>query len=202
MSVQNLTENFIKSKLSQTHSAEPINEIPPGLLNGKPKAAAVLIPLLQIQSTWHVLYIRRTEAHGDYHSGQVAFPGGRRDPQDPSLEAAALRETQEEIGIDPSAVRILGRLRPFVTISNYQVTPIVGVIPWPYPIKPSEDEVSRVFTIPLEWLMASQNRETLQREIPGQTQPIQVIYFKEYDNEVLWGASARFTVSFLETLSA
>ena len=90
----------------------------------------MLIPFLRIEQAWHLLFTRRNSALPE-HSGQVAFPGGRADPDDPDLETTALREAYEEIGLLPADVRILGRLYDFLTITNYLVTPIVGVIPWP-----------------------------------------------------------------------
>lgn len=200
MLVKNLTEQDITKRLKKPIPPEPINHIPESFLDGIPQPAAVLLPLLQFEASWHLLFIRRTYIEGDLHSGQVAFPGGRRDPEDRSNEAAALRETQEEIGIHPKDVTILGKLQDFVTISNYVVTPIIGSIPWPYHLIPSREEVDRVFTIPLEWLANPNNREDSFRTIPGFDFPVAVTYFKEYDNEVLWGASARFTVLLLKAL--
>lgn len=135
----------------------------------------------------------------DIHSGQVAFPGGKCDPGDSSAEAAALRETHEELGISPTDVKIIGRLNDFLTISNYQVTPVVGIIPWPYSLQPSPDEVSRVFTVPLTWLSNPENMVISDREIP-EFGKASVIYFKEYDNEILWGVSAKITLEFLKVL--
>ena len=97
------------------------------------QSAAVLIPFLKWGNEWHVLFTRRTNTLPE-HSGQVAFPGGRCDPDDGDPVSTALRETQEEIGIDPEKVNILGRLRDFITVTNYIVSPFVGLIPWPYPL--------------------------------------------------------------------
>ncbi len=169
-------------------------------LPGPPRPAAVLIPLLKIEQAWHVLFTRRADDLHE-HKGQVAFPGGRMDPDDRSLEQTALREAQEEIGLAPGDVRILGRLNDYLTITNYQVTPIVGVMPWPYELHPSVREVSRVFTIPLDWLADPNNHETRSRQIPGRDEPIPVVYFSAYGGETLWGASARFTLRLLEVLS-
>jgi 8-oxo-dGTP pyrophosphatase MutT (NUDIX family) len=168
-------------------------------LRGEPKPAAVLIPFLRKEDGWHILFTRRN-ANLPEHSGQVAFPGGRADSQDASLEMTALREAWEEIGIHPSDVKVLGRLPKFLTITNYLVTPIVGQIPWPYPLRPASDEVSRIFTISLDWLTDPQNHEERMRALPEPFAPISVIYFKEYDGEILWGASARFTLVLLNIL--
>lgn len=173
---------------------------PKAILRGDPTPAAVLIPFLEWEGAWHLLFIRRTAPPEDRHGGQVAFPGGRRDPSDANAAANALREAQEEVGIRPDDVRILGELEPTLTISNYLVTPVVGVIPWPYPLQPDPAEVARVFTIPLAWLADPANREVQPRRLPGPYPPIEVIYFRPYDGEVLWGASARITCFLLEAL--
>ena len=168
-------------------------------LQGDPTAAAVLMPLLWKGGEWHLLLTRRNSALPE-HSGQVAFPGGRADEGDANPEVTALREACEEIGLKPEDVRILGRLRTFHTISHYLVTPIVGVVPWPYTFRPASDEVSRIFTIPLDWLAEPTNHEIMERELPAPHAPVSVIYFKPYDGEVLWGVSARFTISFLKVI--
>jgi 8-oxo-dGTP pyrophosphatase MutT (NUDIX family) len=184
-----------------THNELPYSEFPylHEILPEEPKPAAVLIPLLRVENDWHLLFTRRN-ANLPEHSGQVAFPGGRTDPQDLSPEITALREAWEETGIRPTDVQILGRLPKFLTITNYIVTPIVGYIPWPYQLQPAQDEVSRIFTIPLDWLANPDNHEERQRALPAPFAPLSVIYFKEYDGEILWGASARFTLTLLNIL--
>lgn len=172
---------------------------PPELLHGTPRPAAVLIPLLRKRNSWHVLFIRRTTKMAE-HSGQVAFPGGRADPGDADATATALREAHEEIGLNPGDVRILGGLQDFLTITNYRVTPMVGLIPWPYRLRPAGDEVSRIFSIPLSWLADPGNREERQRNLPVPGLTATVIHFKSYDNEVLWGASASIMVALLKIL--
>ncbi|MBN2502318.1 MAG: CoA pyrophosphatase [Anaerolineales bacterium] len=200
MDAHQLTENDIIHSLADRPSRPPINPFPAEMLSGPPRPAAVLIPFIRQDDAWHILFIRRTTMKQDPHSGQVAFPGGRCDPEDPTPETAALREAQEEVGLQPADVRILGRLEDFVTITNYQITPIIGRIPWPYPLQKAPEEVSRAFTIPLDWLADSSNRETLTREMPEGFPAQQVIYFKAYDNEILWGASARIMLNLLEAL--
>ncbi len=164
-----------------------------------PIPAAVLIPLLKFDNLWHVLFTRRNSNLPE-HSGQVAFPGGRCDEGDIGPETTALREAEEEIGIKASDVRVLGRLQNFLTVTNYCVTPIVGVIPWPYRLNISEIEVSRAFTIPLNWLANRENHYIHERNLPQTLGKIPVIFFREYDGEILWGASARFILNLVEIL--
>ena len=168
--------------------------------------AAVLIPFLRPEgsgSPWHVLLTRRTDLVA-HHKSQVAFPGGRADPEDHNPTQTALREAHEEIGLQPDQVRILGSLEPLHTISNYRVVPVIGVIPWPYPFRLESQEVSRIFSIPLTWLANPTHFEERVRQItfPGLTQPkeIKVIYYQAYEDEVLWGVSAEIILRLIKRL--
>ena len=199
-----LTETEISLRLSEFFDKETVKRdynprYPPEFFNEYPRNAAVLIPILKQDHKWHILFTRRTSSLPE-HSGQVAFPGGRADPGDDSPEITALREAQEEINLSPSDVRILGRLREIRTISNYCVIPLVGRIPWPYEFKLAREEVSRVFSIPLEWLADLKNHYIQFRELPSPHSPVQVIYFNHFDDELLWGISAEITLNFLESL--
>lgn len=197
-----LTQTQIAQRLANAldPSLPPENPYPPGLQTDPPTSAAVLMPLFCTEHGWHILMIRRSLHPQDRHGGQVAFPGGRCDPNDADIQNAALREAHEEVGLRPQDVQILGRLRDMLTITNYRVTPIVGVMPWPYDVRPQPEEVSRIFSIPLDWLANPANRYAQVRQIQHQGRPIPVIYFSEYDGEMLWGASARMMVLLLETL--
>jgi 8-oxo-dGTP pyrophosphatase MutT (NUDIX family) len=204
-SLSSLTATDIASLLANAHQSASDGlylevPYPSELIQGEPRPAAVLIPLLRKENAWHVLFTRRTDTLPE-HSGQVAFPGGRSEPGDLNAEGTALREASEEIGLKPTDVKILGRLNEFITITNYRVTPVVGLIPWPFSLQLEKREVSRVFTIPLDWLADPANREEQLRPLPPPYAPVMVIYFHPYDNEILWGASARFTVTLLKILS-
>jgi 8-oxo-dGTP pyrophosphatase MutT (NUDIX family) len=203
--MSNLTLQDIKQRLKLLEETkQPIlqeyREKPSGIANFLP--AAVLIPFLQIDDGWHLLFIRRTHHEQDRHSGQVAFPGGRADPGDGNPIATALREAHEEIGLDPDDVTILGRLNLMPTVTHYRVTPIIGVIPWPYPFQPDPREVRRIFTIPLSWLADTTNHETrMWQPRRNSVKPHAVIFYQPYDGEILWGASARMVQELIRSLN-
>ena len=175
-------------------------DVPPELLTSDSREAAVLVPFVRIKDTWHIVYIRRTQYEGDRHSGQVAFAGGKRDPQDIDLAATALREAEEEIGVASNDVNLLGRISHHHTISEFQVTPFVAHMPWPYALKLDEVEVARAFTLPLAWLAEQSNYRTEQRLHPDSSRPWPVVYYDYFDGELLWGATARMTLSLIEVL--
>lgn len=168
------------------------------------REAAVLVPLVRMDDAWHLLFIRRAADKRDRHSGQVAFPGGARDGADSDPSATALREAQEEIGLDARRIKLIRELGPYITISNYRVTPVVGVVEWPSPLELQATEVARAFTIPLAWLRDRDNLSLKPRreKDPESTRLHPVIVYAPYDGEVLWGATARMTVNFIRALDA
>ncbi len=163
--------------------------------------AAVLLPLYQDDGDWNLLFTRRTDSV-DVHAGQISFPGGRLEDSDDTAVAAALREAHEEVGLDPADVEMLGQLNPLLTVTQFLVTPVVGVIPWPYPLVTNPAEVARTFGVPIKWLADPNNLEVRERQplIPGRKIP--VYYFKEIEGETIWGVTARITVDFLKILDA
>lgn len=194
-----LTEEYISLRLTEALEAAPpssdgYSEI--GKTDEKIlKCAAVLIPLVWHEEEWHLLFTRRTD-RVESHKGQVSFPGGACDEGETTPEQTALREVEEEIGLDPNDIRVLGRLTNLITITYFRVTPVIGVVKWPAVFKVGEHEVARVFTIPLAWLSNPVNR--WQFEIPGTNRSL--IAYHPYDGELLWGATARMTVDFLRAL--
>jgi 8-oxo-dGTP pyrophosphatase MutT (NUDIX family) len=163
------------------------------------KCAAVLIPLVRWKGEWRLLFTRRTE-RVEHHKGQVSFPGGGCDPEETMPEATALREAREEIGLKPEDVRLLGRMNDYLTITRYRVTPVVGIIPWPYQFHLEAAEVDRLFTMPLTWLADRLNWDDRPATPDGILRPFPVIIYHPYDGEILWGATARMTHNFLKVL--
>jgi 8-oxo-dGTP pyrophosphatase MutT (NUDIX family) len=188
-----LSEEIISEKLRR-----PLENESTIVGNQKLREAAVLVPMLKIDREWHLLYTHRTETVQD-HKGQVSFPGGAREIQDEGINSTALREAFEEIGLNPSDVKLLGSLKEFPTVSDYRITPVVGLIPWPYNLTISPEEVSRVFTIPLFWLADPAHHEERLFTRPNGTQTY-ATFFKPYDNEIVWGITARITVQLIEVL--
>ncbi len=180
--------------------ADTTYDVPPELLSADAREAAVLVPFLRIEDAWHILYIRRANYPGDRHSGQVAFAGGKRDDVDDDLLATALREAREEVGIVANDVEVLGYINHHHTISEFQVRPYVGVMPWPYQLELDDVEVARAFTMPLNWLAQASNYRTEERQHPDSNRPWPVVYYDLYDGEMLWGATARMTLSLIDVL--
>ncbi|WML91506.1 CoA pyrophosphatase [Thiothrix lacustris] len=164
------------------------------------REAGVLVPFVRMEGAWHLLFIRRPTSNRDYHSGQVAFAGGKHEPEDVDLTATALREAHEEIGIEPQDVQVLGQLSPHHSVSRFRILPVVATVPWPYNLTLSPLEVARAFTIPLAWLAQPQHHEIRYRHLADLPKPLPVVYFEEYDGEILWGATARITLALLSCL--
>jgi len=182
---------------------QPIREARPerpGPQADSPRPASVLLPLIRQDRKWHLLFIRRAEHEHDRHSGEVAFPGGRAEADDPDPVATALRESREEIGLDPDQIQVLGHLQPLQTVSNYLVTPVVGHVRWPIALRTDPIEVAEVFSMPLDWLNDPANRRVRIWPSPDHPQAREVIFYEEREGKRLWGISARITLDFLECL--
>jgi 8-oxo-dGTP pyrophosphatase MutT (NUDIX family) len=157
--------------------------IPPGV---EPKPAAVLVPLVVRDNGLAMLLTQRTE-HLSQHAGQVAFPGGRIDAGDESPAAAALRETEEETGINRSFVEPLGYLDTYLTGTSYRVVPVVGLLRPGFTVTPHAGEVADVFEVPLSFLMNPQHHERHSRQWQGKER---FYYAMPYEGRYIWGATA------------
>jgi 8-oxo-dGTP pyrophosphatase MutT (NUDIX family) len=159
--------------------------------------AAVLVPLLSKEDEWHVVVTQRTEMV-EHHRGQISFPGGACEPGDADLLATALRETFEEIGVPPQAVEVLGALDDFWTITNFIVTPFVGVIPYPFAYWPNQSEVAAVVEVPLSFLRDPSHLRVEGREYESR---VYEVLFWDYGPYTIWGATARILKDFLDLVS-
>ena len=153
--------------------------------------AAVLVPLLQNGRGWEILFTRRSNAVM-HHKGQVSFPGGMAEPHDTGPVATALREANEEINIELDSVKIIGCLPDVISISNYWITPVVGVLESASKLFIRTDEVDKIFTVPVAFLSDSRNFYTEIRQLPSGEQA-EVVFFKEYQGEQVWGITAAIT---------
>jgi 8-oxo-dGTP pyrophosphatase MutT (NUDIX family) len=160
--------------------------------------AAVLVPLFQKDGNCHLLFTKRSE-EVKYHKGEISFPGGVVDEEDRELINTALREAHEEIGLKESDVQIIGVLDDILTITEFIVTPIVGLFPYPYPFKISEVEISELIEVPLTFLLAEDNLS--QREILRGGQK-EVVYAYQYGKHTIWGATARILKQFLDLITS
>ncbi|HEY2885325.1 MAG TPA: CoA pyrophosphatase [Rhizomicrobium sp.] len=161
------------------------------------KPAAVLLPLV-LRHEPHVLLTQRTH-HLTRHAGQVAFPGGRADANDISLVETALRETQEETGIDPAFVTVAGFLDAYETGTGYAILPVVGILSDGFALSPHAVEVAEIFEVPLAFLLDPANKQQQSREFQGR---MRSFYSFTYEGHYIWGATAAMLLNFAERISA
>jgi 8-oxo-dGTP pyrophosphatase MutT (NUDIX family) len=174
------------------------------LSNAALRPAAVMMALLSSDEGLQLLLTRRT-ANLREHSGQIAFPGGRVDADDVSVQAAALREAFEEVGLLPHSVKVLGQLNQYVTGTGFDIAPVVGLVKGSFVAVPSPGEVSEIFQVPLVFLMNPNNHRRHVVEIPETATNKAVkrtFYSMMYNNYFIWGATAAMLRNFYHMLSA
>jgi 8-oxo-dGTP pyrophosphatase MutT (NUDIX family) len=160
--------------------------------------AAVLVPLVDHGSGFTVLLTQRT-ADLKSHAGRISFPGGRMEPEDGTADINALRETEEEIGLARSYVEIIGHLDPYITVSGYEVTPVVGVVTPPFDLTPDPVEVADIFEVPLSFFLDPANHQRHSRTVAeGITR---AYYAMPYGDRYIWGATAGMLVNLYEVLT-
>jgi 8-oxo-dGTP pyrophosphatase MutT (NUDIX family) len=148
--------------------------------------AAVLIPVVAREPEATVIMTLRT-AHLPSHAGQIAFPGGKIDPGDASPAQAALREAQEEIGLERTSVSVIGALAPYLSRTGYRIVPVLGRVDPGYAFRANPDEVADVFEVPLAFLMDPANHRRATRVFRGRERAFYEIPFGE---RYIWGVSA------------
>jgi 8-oxo-dGTP pyrophosphatase MutT (NUDIX family) len=159
--------------------------------------AAVLVPLVQRPEELTVLLTQRT-AHLAAHAGQISFPGGSIEASDADSIDAALRETEEEVGLPRDYVEVIGRLDTYVTSTGFEVTPVVGLVQAPYPSKPDPFEVAEIFEVPLTFIVDPANHQRQSRELKGR---LRTFFVLPYQQRYIWGATAGMLVNLAEVLS-
>ena len=160
--------------------------------------AAVLVPLVERGGGPHLVFAKRTDRVGT-HRGQIAFPGGTVSADDASLLAAALRESEEEVGLSPTAVEALGALDDTETFATrFVITPWVGVIRAPVVWRPDGEEIEKVIEVPLGALLEPANFRVEHWARDGVVRPA---YFYEYGGERIWGATARIVKDYLDLVT-
>ena len=163
------------------------HDLNPGMLPGQNlRQAAVLVPLIERPDGLTVMLTKRTD-HLDHHPGQISFPGGRIEEDDTSPEDAALREAEEEVGLQRHEVDIIGRLDEYVVRTGFSVTPFVGLVQSEYTVALDEFEVAEVFEVPLSFFMDEANHRRDSRIHNGE---VREFYAMPYGDHYIWGATA------------
>ncbi|MCT4654275.1 MAG: CoA pyrophosphatase [Cohaesibacter sp.] len=160
------------------------------------KDAAVLIPVVNHGVEASVLLTQRTN-HLPSHAGQIAFPGGKVDDSDPSAEAAALREADEEIGLKAEHVHIFGQLRPYISSTGFRIFPVLSVVEPGFELVPNPGEVADVFEVPLRFLMTPANHLRKQAEWRGKQRGYFAMPYQDY---YIWGVTAGILRNLYETV--
>ncbi|MFB6252205.1 MAG: CoA pyrophosphatase [Halobellus sp.] len=166
----------------------------PSTVDDAGKQAAVLAPILVRDGTEHILFTKRADHLGE-HPGQMSFPGGSLEPEDADLQATALREADEEIGLLAAETTIFGRIDDIRTVTDYAVRPFVGGVP-DRQYDPDEREVAEVVALPVPELIDLDNYESERREHPiyGDHR----VHYFHVDDYTVWGATGRMLVQLLE----
>ena len=159
--------------------------------------AAVLVPLIERSRGFTVLLTQRAESLNE-HAGQISFPGGRIEVDDLDAVDAALRETEEEIGLPRTLVTIVGRLDDYETGTGFIITPLVGFVTPPFQVRPDPLEVAEAFEVPLTYIMDPANHRRESSDFGGIRRHYYVL---PYEGRSIWGATAGMLINLYEVLS-
>ena len=163
------------------------------------RKAGVLILLFPKEDQWHLVFIQRPGKNpNDHHSGQISFPGGKLENNDPDIQYTALRETEEEVGIDKNKIAVIGQLTDlYIPVSNFLVTPTVGFTDSIPHWRPQPEEVAGIIEHPLHELRNVANKKITSIKVSPNLRLQQVPYF-DLNGKILWGATAMMLNEFLE----
>ena len=197
-----MTAAELRARLAEIIAGSVAGEVAHGddvleILDTPPVPAAVLVPII-LGPKPGVLLTKRN-AHLNKHGGQVSFPGGRIDATDADAEAAALREAQEEIALDPKRVEVLGRMADYITGTGYRITPVLGLLPPGLELRASPHEVDSVFELPIDVLLDPDAPKRQRHHVRG--------IWREYwvwphPDHYIWGATAAILVHLAQKLRA
>ncbi|USE34541.1 CoA pyrophosphatase [Endozoicomonas sp. SCSIO W0465] len=177
---------------------ERLKDYQPRKIDTQLPEAAVLIPITNTPEP-ELVFTRRA-THMSTHSGEVAFPGGKRDPSDSDLIHTALRESLEEINLPPENVRIIGQTGSVISRFGLEVTPVVGIMEAHSPLRPNMAELDRIFRVPLSYFLEKENLTFNHWKMRNQDYKMPSFYYGEY---LIWGLTAVMLVEFLNiTLDA
>ena len=158
--------------------------------------AAVLVGLVDRPSGLQILFTQRTD-HLQHHPGQISFPGGHMDPGDNTPEDTALRETEEEVGLNRRHLKTIGRLNEYVTRTGFSIIPVVALVTPPFEVTPDPYEVDEVFEVPLEFFLDPANHQRHRREFKENTREFHAMPYGDY---YIWGATAGMLFNLYEVL--
>ena len=174
--------------LNQFHHAHQVRTESDYPLKSAGKPAAVLLPIVDRKESLTMLFTQRAK-HLKHHAGQVSFPGGKQEQSDKTLLDTALRETEEEIGLNREWVEVIGNLPRYRTVSRYEVVPYISFVRPDFTLTLDENEVAGTFEVPLDFLLDPSNHLIHWVERGGQRHPI---YFIPWQDKTIWGATAAF----------
>jgi 8-oxo-dGTP pyrophosphatase MutT (NUDIX family) len=186
-------KNPANARGDHSHDPEPVL---PFTTAGPPRLAAVLVPVVVREEDPALLFTVRSTGLRE-HSGQIAFPGGKMNTDEPSPLDTALREADEEIGLSPRHIEPVGYLDPYLSNSNYLITPVVGLVTPPFSLTLDPGEVADTFEVPMGFLLDPAHHELHEREIRGR---LRRYYAMPYRDRYIWGVTAGIIRNLYERL--
>jgi 8-oxo-dGTP pyrophosphatase MutT (NUDIX family) len=195
-----MTKEELRYRIAREHSSGAAGALAGRWLHGddgvrtealERRPAAVLVGVVE-GPVGPALLLTQRPHHLRDHAGQICFPGGRVEPRDASIAAAALREAEEEIGLDPRRVEVLGELKPYDTVTGFRIHPVVGWIEPPLDLEPDPYEVDEVFEVPLQFVLDPGNHR---RQSYRRGSLTRAYYVLPYQGRFIWGATAGILVN-------